>query len=172
MQCCTSLIDTTAWLTQHCIGYLAKKSFLSTMGQYYRGNSYVQCWPTKIRVTLQIIFLCKVVHGLWINIAQATFLCNVSTNRLRQHCIGYFPAKTCLCNLGQHCTINLQMQCCLRRIWATLTRQYSNAMFAPAWSTQHCIDYFSHKSCLFAMGQHYKDDFLVHCWRRKIRTPL
>ena len=123
----------------------------------------MQCWPTKIRVTLQIIFMIifKVVHGLWANIAQTTFSCNASTSRLRQHCIGYFPAKTCLCNLGQHCTINLHVQCCIRRIWATLTRQYSNAVFAPAWSIQHCIGYFSHKSCLFTMGQHCTGDFLV-----------
>ena len=28
--------------------------------------------------------------------AQVTFLCNAGTCRLRQHCIGYFPAKTFL----------------------------------------------------------------------------
>ena len=39
--------------------------------------------------------------------AQVTFLCNAGTCRLRQHCIGYFPAKTFLCTLGQHCTSNV-----------------------------------------------------------------
>ena len=41
-----------AWQTQHCIGYFAKKGFLSAMDQYYRGNSLAQCWPTTIRITL------------------------------------------------------------------------------------------------------------------------
>ena len=72
-----------AWQTQHCIGYFAKTSFLSTMDQYYRGNSLAQCWPTKIRITMQIIFLCKVVHRMWVSIAQVTFLCNTGTCRLR-----------------------------------------------------------------------------------------
>ena len=42
----------------------------------------------------------------------------------------------------------------------------------PACSIQDCISYFSHKSCLFAMGQHCTGDFLVQSWRRKIWTPL
>ena len=100
------------------------------MDQYYRGNSLVQCWPTKIRITLQIIFLCKVVHGIWVNIAQVTFLCNVGTCRLRQQCIGYFPVKMCFCALGQHRTSNFLVQCCLRVVWTTLTRQYSYAMLS------------------------------------------
>ena len=98
------------------------------MDQYQRDNSPAQCWPTKIRITLQIIFLCKVVHGIWVNIAQVTFLCNAGTCRLRQRCIGSFPAKTCLYSLGQHCTNNYLVQCCLRRVWTTLTGQYSYAM--------------------------------------------
>ena len=89
----------------------AKKSFLSTMGKYYRGNSLAQCWSIKIRVTLQIIFLRKVVHGLWVNIAQVTFLCNVGTGRLRQHCIGYFSHKSCLFAMSQHCTGDFPVQC-------------------------------------------------------------
>ena len=72
------------------------------MDQYYWSNSLAQCWPTKIRITLQIMFLCKVVHGICVNIAQVTFLCNAGTCRLRQHCICSFPAKACLYALGQH----------------------------------------------------------------------
>ena len=41
-----------------------------------------------------------------------------------------FPAKVYLCALAQHCTSNFLVQCCLRRIWATLTRQYSYAMLS------------------------------------------
>ena len=38
-----------------------------------------------------------------------------------------FPAKVYLCALGQHCASNFLMQCCLRRIWTTLTKQFSYA---------------------------------------------
>ena len=98
-----------AWKTQHCIGYFAKRSCLLTMSQNWTGKVLAQCWPTLIKIALQIIFLCKVVFGLWVNIAQVIFLCNVGTDRLRQHCIGYFPAKTYLHDLGQHCSSNFLM---------------------------------------------------------------
>ena len=55
---------------------------------------------------------------------------NAGTWRLRQHCIGSFPAKTCLYALGQHCASNCLVQCCLRRVWTTLTGQYSYAMLS------------------------------------------
>ena len=105
----------------------------------------------KDQVTLLIIFPCKVVHGQWINIAQVAFLCKVSTGRLRQHCIGYFPAKRCLCAMGQHCT--------------TLSETYLDNIdqtiflcnVVPAWSIQRCIGYFSHKFFLFTMAQHCTD---------------
>ena len=91
------------------------------MGKHYIGDFPVQCWPRQS---------CKVVLGLWINIAQAVFVFNVGTGRSRQHCIGYFPAKACLSALGQHCTNNFLVQCSLRRIWTTLTRQYSFVMLS------------------------------------------
>ena len=43
-----------------------------------------------------------------------------------------FPAKICLGALGQYCTSNFLVQCCLRRICSILTRQYSYAV-----SSQH-----------------------------------
>ena len=61
--------------------------------------------------------------------------------------------------LSQTCSDNIE-----------LTIFLCNAV--PAWSIQHCIGYFSHKSCLFTMGQHCTGDFLVQLWPRKIRTPL
>ena len=79
MQCCPSLIDTK------CIGYFAKKSCSLTMGQHCTGKVLAQCWPTLINTTLQIIFLCKVVLGVWVNIAQLIYLCNVDASRSRQH---------------------------------------------------------------------------------------
>ena len=33
---------------------------------------------------------------------------------------------------------------------------------APAWSIQHCIGCFPHKSCLLAMGQHWKENILIN----------
>ena len=100
------------------------------MGQCYRGNSLAQCQPTKNRITLQIIFLCNVVDGIWVNIAQVTFLCNACTRRLRQHGIVFLSAKTCLYALDQHCTSNYLVPCCLRPVWTTLTGQYFYAMLS------------------------------------------
>ena len=54
---------------------------------------------------------------------QLIHLCSVDTSRSRQHCIGYFPAKTCLYTLGQHCTSIFFVECCLRRVWTILTLQ-------------------------------------------------
>ena len=125
------------------------------------------------KTTLQIIFLCKVADGLWINIAQVIFLCNIGTGRSKQHFIGYFPAKACLCTLGQHCTSNFLVQCCLRRIWRTLTSWLDNIpVQVPEWSIQHCIGYFPHKSCLLAMGQHCTGDFLVQSRPWQIQTAV
>ena len=39
-----------------------------------------------------------------------------------------FSAKVYLYALSQHCASNFLVQCCLRHIWTTLTRQYSLAM--------------------------------------------
>ena len=64
------------------------------------------------------------------NIAQVILLHNVGAGRSRQHCIGYFPAKTYLCALDQLCTSNFLVQCCLRHNWKILTRQYSYAMLS------------------------------------------
>ena len=110
-----------AWSMQHCIGYFPHKSCLLAMDKHYIGDFLVQCWPRQS---------CKVVLGLWINIAQLVFVCNVGTGRSRQHCIGYFPAKACLSALGQYCTSNFLVQCSLRYIWATLTKQYSCVMLS------------------------------------------
>ena len=92
-----------------------------------------------------------VFMGLWVNITQVIFLCNVGTGRSRQYRIGYFLAKTCLRALGQHCKNNF-----LRNI-------------APAWSIQYFIYYFPHKSCLLATSQHYTSKNFVQCCPRGSR---
>ena len=85
------------------------------MGQYCTGDFLMQCWHKQIRKKLYIVFQCKFVCGLWVNIAHAVFLCNVGPGRLRQHCIGYLPVK--LRTLAQHCTSNLLFR-------ATLSQMY------------------------------------------------
>ena len=136
------------------------------MGQHCTGKVLAQCWPPLNKTTLQIIFLCIVILGLWVNIAQVIFLRNVGTRRLRQHCIGYKRVKTCLRALGQHCTSNFQTYL------DNIDQKIFLCNVVPTWSIQHCIGYFPQKSCLFAMGQHCTVDFLVQRWPRKIRTLL
>ena len=41
-----------------------------------------------------------------------------------------------------------------------------HSQFLASSSTLHCIGYFSHKSCLLAMGQHCTGNFLAQCWPR------
>ena len=125
MQCCPSMVDTTL----HKVIFLIRDCLLA-MDQQCTDNFLMQYWPRYVQTKLQIIFLCKVVCGLWVNTGKVIFLCNVGSGRSRQHCIAYFPAKTCLCTLVQHCTSNFFVQCCLRRIWTTLTRQYSYAVLS------------------------------------------
>ena len=103
------------------------------LGQYSTGNFLVQCWLRHIKTTLciygyfpakrwlwyvvsanttPVIFLCNVVSDVlgqhWLDcvlwIVQVIVLCNVGRSRPRQHCAGYFPARTCLCTQGQYCT--------------------------------------------------------------------
>ena len=51
-------------------------------------------------------------HGL--NIAQVISLENAGQARSREDFKGYFPAKILLWALGQHCSSNFLVQCCLR----------------------------------------------------------
>ena len=119
-----------AWSTQHCIGNFPHKSCLLAMDQHCTGNFIMQCWPRYIQTKLQIIFLCKVLCQVWAKISKLISSCNVGSGRSRQHCIAYFPAKTCLCDLGQHCSSKFFVQYCLRRILTKLTRQYFYAMLS------------------------------------------
>ena len=54
------------------------------------------------------------------------------------------------------------VQCCLRRIWTTLTKQYSYTMLF-----QHCIRYLPHKRCTLALGQPSTGNFFMQCWLRQ-----
>ena len=87
-----------------------------------------------------VIFLCNVVSAafgqhwldcdLWANIVCiicTIVLCYVGPSRPRQHCVGYFPAKACLCAQSQYCTSNFLVQYCPRRTWTTSCVRYSYA---------------------------------------------
>ena len=146
------------------------------MGRHSTGNFLMQCWPRQIDPD-KIVDYFSVQSCSWavgINIAQVILLCNVGAGRSKQHCIGYFPAKTCLHALDQHwhCTSNFLVQCCLR-CRTILTRQYSYAMLSQH-GQYNIVGYFPHKRGLFAVDQHFAHtgDFLVQCWPRKIRTIL
>ena len=47
-----------------------------------------------------------------------------------------------MCALSQHCGSNFLVECCLRCLWTTLTRQYSYA-----WLIHYCVGQFLHTSC-------------------------
>ena len=72
-----------------------------------------QCWPRQIQTNSQIIFQYEFVCGLWANIAQVIFLCNVEQARSRQYFVSNSPARRLLRALGQHCTSNFPQQCYL-----------------------------------------------------------
>ena len=93
----------------------------------------------------QFFSLCNFDFGLWANIAQVIFLCNVGQTISRQHFIGYFSAKRWFCALGQLCTNNFLVQCCLRGIQTTLARRYSYAMLGAFRKTLHRT--LTNKSC-------------------------
>ena len=113
-----------------------------------------------------------------------------------------FSAKVYPCALSQHCANTFFVQCYLRHIWTTLTRQCSQAMFfqlgqhnivqviflikvvSQPWANipqaislcnvgpdrpRQIVDYFSARSCLWTVGQHYTGKFLEQCWHRQIR---
>ena len=52
---------------------------------------------------------------------------NLEPSRPKQNCVGYFPSKSLLRAQSQYCTSNFLVQCCLRRIWTTLSIRFSYA---------------------------------------------
>ena len=121
------------------------------MGQYYRANLLVQCWPTKIRIILQIFFQCKVVHGLWVNIAQVIFLCNAVSDIFGQHWQDNIPMQCCPVPvwLIQHCLGYFFIKIvCLP--WANITQVISLCNVDPERS-RTIVDYFPLQSCLWTV---------------------
>ena len=74
-----------------------------------------RCFPVNIAKFLKIFFLQNTSSGCFC-ILQVIVLSNIGPSRPSQHCVDCFPAKTCLCALGQHCTSSALVQCSFRRI--------------------------------------------------------
>ena len=132
-QCCTSIVDTTLYrlFYQHCTG-----------------NFLMQCCPRYVQSKLQIIFLCDVVCGL----------CG-------QHCRGNFlvqcwlrQIKATLCSLFSCKNMSVCPWSTLQKLSQTYLENIDQTIFlcnvVPAWSIQHCVGYFLHKSCLLPMDRH------------------
>ena len=71
-------------------------------------------------------FLQNTSGGCFCNV-QVIVLCNLGPSRPKQNRVGYFPSKSLLLAQGQYCTSNFLVQCCLRRIWTTLSIRFSYA---------------------------------------------
>ena len=63
---------------------------------------------------------------------------------------GYFPTKRWLCELGQYCTSNFLVQCCLSCTWITLTR-----LWTVGQNCLHCV-----RNCF------------MQCWHKQTKTTL
>ena len=110
-------------------------------GQHCTGIFLVQCWPRQIKTALYRSFSCEnmsvcsgptlyklfsramLSHKYLDNIDWTIFLCNVVPARSIQHCIGYFPHKSCLLAMGQHFTGDFFVQCWPRQIQTTLHKK-------------------------------------------------
>ena len=71
-------------------------------------------------------FIQNTSGGCFCNV-QVVVLCNLGPSRPKQNCVGYFPSKSLLHGQGQYCTSNFLLQCCLGRVWTTLSMRFSYA---------------------------------------------
>ena len=88
-----------------------------------------------IQIRTLFIIVSQTVNELknqhWTKRAKiARWCCTRLKNRLPDisETAGFYVWFLYMCALTQHCTSNFLEQYCLRRIWATLTRQYSYAI--------------------------------------------
>ena len=73
------------------------------------------CFPVNIAKFLKTFFSQNTSSGCFC-IVQVIVWRNIGPSRPSQHCVDCFPAKTCLCALGQHCTSSALVQRSFRRI--------------------------------------------------------
>ena len=98
---------------------------------------------------------------LWATVAQVISLCNVAPNRTRQHC-RLFSCKNLFLGCGPTGTSNFLVQCCLRRIWTTLSIQYSYAIQPHL--NRHNIVQVLLLRCRLIVGQYCISKTLVQFW--------
>ena len=142
------------------------KRCLCGLGQHCTNNFLVQCCLSRIWTTMT---------RLWVNIVcivRIIVLCNVAPSKPRQHCVGYFPAKTCLCAQGQYCKSFLVQRCLKCKYFDNIEYAMFVCNLVLAWCTQHCIDYFAKESCLLTMGQHCTGNFFAQYWLKWIKATL
>ena len=121
------------------------------MPQHCTGNVLVQCWLKQIKAILYMaIFLQKDDFAVWANIASVVFLCNVVSAVFGQHWLncGLWTNIICIVQVIVLCNVS------------------------PSRPIQHCVGYFSAKTCLFAQGQYCTSNFLMQCCLTRIRTTL
>ena len=149
-------------MDQHCTG--------NTMLQVipYTGNTLYNVGPYISSQNCRLFFCAKmfVDCGSSLIIASVILMCNVGSDRSKQNFIAYFPTKTCLCALGQHCTsnfsINFSISNCTSQHWlGNIPMQCCPSMVN---ATLHRL--FPHKRCLLAMGKHWAGKNLVQCCPR------
>ena len=104
-------------------------NIVSHIGQHCTSNFLVQRWLRQIQTKLYMIFLCRIVCGLWVNNAPEKILLNLV-----------------LMLLGQNSRGKNLLQLCLNTPWTTLhrlTKSLCNVVFeAPGNNTQE-------KFCLY-----------------------
>ena len=122
------------------------------------------------------------------NIDQIISLCNVVPAWLMQHCMAYFPYKSCLLAVGQHCTGDFFVQYWPRQIQTTLSIIFMRKFVYGLWtkivrvifycnvdsgrSRQHCIWLFSSEKMTMRLGQYCISNFLVQFCLRRIWATL
>ena len=103
------------WLFLHCAGYCFVQSWpKQTKTKLCKLFSF-KIIAARSRSILHKIFSCAVLSQMYLeNIEYTIFLCNVSSQLGRHKLSVYFAKKSCLLNMGQHCTGKFFAQC-----WST-----------------------------------------------------
>ena len=124
-----------------------------------KGNFLLQCWPRQIHTALQNVFLWRVVCVG--NTEQVFVMRNVSLDRSRKHCVGYFPAERCL-----------HVLCANSTPGTPLIKTLCNVVLeAPGNNAQQKV-LFNFSFILILLGQHCTSKNLVQCCPRGPRQQF
>ena len=122
---------------------------------------------------LKIIFLCKVVFGLWANTAQVIFFCSFGSGRSRQHHI-YMIISLRKDDYVVQDKIAILIFLCPRQHLDNTDQSMDYGLklgpqvivfcnVEPSRPRQHSAGYFPAKTCLCTQGQYCRSNFLVQC---------